>query len=229
MESFAPYVETYPVQRDIMYLHLALDCDFKILKAYSKAVYSRKEEKSIAELTTRLNIPSTLKLGIAYVHFKNNQIHRTEGPAVVFEDGSYIWCFWGKVSRLNGPALSFRNDVTKWKVNGLLHRTDGPALVAKKYQVWAINGKFHREDGPAIQSGRTLELLRKQCKFLLLSDELSLWSIEFYVDGLRHRNYPYAAKIEHIPGRPIFVEFWNNGQLIQKLHIREYSELEPYL
>lgn len=94
MESFAPYEETYPVQWDIMYLHLALECDFPILEAYSKAVYSRKQRQCSAALES-LNISYTNGLGTACIHFKNNQIHRTEGPAVVFEDGSYIWYFWG--------------------------------------------------------------------------------------------------------------------------------------
>jgi hypothetical protein len=140
MELFTPYVEKYPIQWDIMYLHLALGCDFPILEAYSKAVYSRKELQSYESLES-LKISDPSSLGTACIHLKNNQIHRTEGPAVVFEDGSYIWYFRGKTSRQNGPALSFRYGVMEWHVNGLLHRTDGPALLTHQIKIWAIDGK----------------------------------------------------------------------------------------
>lgn len=226
MESFAPYVETYPVQWDIMYLHLALDCDFKILKAYSKAVYSRKEEKNIEKLTIRLNIPSAFKLGIAYVHLKNNQIHRTEGPAVVFEDGSYIWCLQGKVSRTNGPALVFQKQYMEWRVDGKPHRVDGPAKLAATLilKEWRIKGELHRVDGPAIEMDHTLEQLRKDKHF----PRLPYWKVEFFSNGLPHRDHPLAAKIVGRP-RHVFAEFWNNGQQTKRIKVSEYSELEPYL
>jgi hypothetical protein len=226
MESFVRYEEKYPVQWDIMYLYLALECDLPILKAYSKAVYSRKQQQCSAELDS-LNIENT-GLGTACIHLKNNQIHRTEGPAVVFEDGSYIWYFWGKVSRLNGPALSFKNYM-RWEVNGLLHRLDGPATLTKTLQTWAINGITHRQDGPALEHGHTLEQLRKNKHFRSANYPHHIWHIAFYINGLLHREYPHAAKIECFPGEPVLVEFWNNGKLIQRLRILEYSELEPYL
>jgi hypothetical protein len=215
MESFVPYEEKYPVQWDIMYLHLALSCDFPILEAYSKAVYSRKQPQCLAELNS-LNIEN-FGLGTACIHLKNNQIHRTEGPAVVFEDGSYIWYFWGKVSRL------------RWEVNGLSHRPDGPATLTKTTRTWAINGITHRQDGPAIELGHTLEQLRKNKHFTTSHDLPRPWHIAFYINGLLHREYPHVAKIEYTPCKPILVECWNKGQLMRRLHVSDYSALEPYL
>jgi hypothetical protein len=211
-----------------MYLHLALGCDFPILEAYSKAVYRRKERQSWKSLES-LHISHPDGPGTARIHFKNNQIHRTEGPAVVFEDGSYIWYFWGKVSRQNGPALSFRNGVMKWKVNGLLHRTDGPALMTEQIKIWAIDGNYHRQDGPAVECGYTLEQLRKDKHFNSANCLFRTWRIEFYTNGLLHREYPHVAKIKYTLGKPILVEFWNKGQLERYFHVLGYSELEPYL
>ena len=228
MESFAPYVETYPVQWDIIYLHQALGCNFPILEAYSKAVYSRKERQTWESLAS-LDIPRPNNLGTACVHLKNNQIHRTEGPAVVFEDGSYIWYFCGKESRPNGPALCYQNQMMRWKVNGLLHRTDGPAFLTNQIRIWAINGNTHRQDGPAFEHARSFEQLRKDKSFIPANCSPHAWTIQFCINGLLHRECPRAAKIEYTPSELITVEFWNYGHLLKRLHVSDYSALERYL
>jgi hypothetical protein len=160
---------------------------------------------------------------------KNNQIHRTEGPAVVFDDGSYIWCFQGKVSRTNGPALVFQNQLMQWRVNDLLHRSDGPAFLDKKYQIWVIDGKFHRQDGPAFQRNHTLEQLRKDRHFNPTNDPSRSWTIQFCVDDLIHREHPLAAIIKYDCPGICYVEFWNKGRQTNRIEVSEYSELEPYL
>jgi hypothetical protein len=35
----------------------------------------------------------------------NGQLHREDGPAVEWADGSKIWCQHGKFHRLDGPAI----------------------------------------------------------------------------------------------------------------------------
>lgn len=58
----------------------------------------------------------------------------------------------GELHRTDGPALEFSNGTKEWYQNGKLHRTDGPAIEyinGTKY--WYQNGKRHRIGGPAIQ------------------------------------------------------------------------------
>lgn len=69
-------------------------------------------------------------------YYNNNQLHRADGPAVEWDNGSKHWYF-----------------------HGLLHRTDGPAIylvapyLGYTIKKWSINGKWHREDGPAVEWG----------------------------------------------------------------------------
>ncbi len=55
------------------------------------------------------------------------KLHREDGPAKTFPDGSTEWYFYDKLHRENGPAKTFPDGSTEWYLNGKLHRTDGPA------------------------------------------------------------------------------------------------------
>lgn len=142
---------------DIMYLYLALDCAPPILEAYFKAVYSRKERQTWWSLAY-LSIPWG-RLGPTCVYLRNNQIHRTGGPAVIFENGIYIWYFKGKIHREDGPAIErsktleqLRNDKQLWPmnppqfwsigfyINGVPHRDHPRAAV-----IVGFLGKVHVE------------------------------------------------------------------------------------
>jgi len=57
----------------------------------------------------------------------------------------------GKLHRLDGPAVEFTNGTKEWHKNGLLHRLDGPAYItADGHKEWIFRDILHREDGPAI-------------------------------------------------------------------------------
>lgn len=52
--------------------------------------------------------------------------------------------------RNDGPALIFKNGTTAWYQNGIKHREDGPAIEwSSGNQTWYHHGKKHRLDGPA--------------------------------------------------------------------------------
>jgi hypothetical protein len=53
--------------------------------------------------------------------------------------------------RKDGPAVEFPGGYQAWYVNNLLHRYGGPAITFAGEEMWYINGKRHREDGPAIK------------------------------------------------------------------------------
>ena len=72
---------------------------------------------------------------------ESDQLHRIDGPAVEFANGSKIWCQNGKTHRTDGPAEDFANGDKHWYQNGKLHRTDGPALeYVNGSKFWYIEG-----------------------------------------------------------------------------------------
>jgi hypothetical protein len=48
----------------------------------------------------------------------------------------------GDLHRLDGPAIEWEDGTKQWRVNGKLHRLDGPAVeFADGYKIWWIVGK----------------------------------------------------------------------------------------
>ena len=80
------------------------------------------------------------------------QLHREDGPAIEYADGSKRWYVNGELHREDGPAIELSNDTKEWYVNNKLHREDGPATeLYNGTKYWSVNGKRHREDGPAVE------------------------------------------------------------------------------
>jgi hypothetical protein len=97
-------------------------------------------------------------------YLKNGKLHRTDGPAIEWSDGSKAWYIDGKRHRTNGPAYKGVDGTKVWWVDDKRHRTDGPAVEwSDGSKSWWIDGKPHRTDGPAIEG----------------ADGIKLW----YVDG----------------------------------------------
>jgi hypothetical protein len=62
------------------------------------------------------------------------------------------WYLNGKLHREDGPAIEYANGTKEWYLNGKCHREDGPAVeYADGSKYWYLNGKLHRENGPAIE------------------------------------------------------------------------------
>ena len=56
-----------------------------------------------------------------------------------------------RLHRLDGPAVEFANGTKEWHQNGQFHRSGGPAYVrANGHKEWHFKGLLHREDGPAV-------------------------------------------------------------------------------
>ena len=79
------------------------------------------------------------------------ELHRLDGPAVIYDNGEIQWWVDGKLHRLDGPAIEQTNGQKEWWVDGELHRSNGPAIERNDYRKWYVNGKLHRLDGPAIE------------------------------------------------------------------------------
>ena len=89
----------------------------------------------------------------AWLSKKNGLLHRTDGPAYIYDSGDKEWWVNGMRHRLDGPAVEQVNGIREWWVNNKRHRTDGPARdLSKTHGIveWYQNDKLHRLDGPAV-------------------------------------------------------------------------------
>ena len=67
--------------------------------------------------------------GTRRYHNGANQLHRENGPAVEYADGTKCWYQKGLLHRTDGPAIEYSDGDKFWYQNDKLHRTDGPAVV----------------------------------------------------------------------------------------------------
>lgn len=82
-------------------------------------------------------------------YFLDGQLHRDDGPAIEFLNGSKIWYQFGKKHRIDGgPAVDLIDGHKEWFTNGVLHRLDGPAVKwSNGYKEYWINGvKYNVEE-----------------------------------------------------------------------------------
>ena len=84
----------------------------------------------------------------------DHKLHREDGPALIFPDGTKTWYRHGIIHRDGGPAVEMEHGTKKWFQNGEEHREDGPAIEYGDGRPgkWFFRGKLHREDGPAMVS-----------------------------------------------------------------------------
>jgi hypothetical protein len=79
------------------------------------------------------------------VHLLNSHLHREDGPAIEWSDGTKYWYRNGQMHREDGPASEFPDGRKYWYRNDQLHREDGPSMEwpdGTKY--WYRNGKYYR-------------------------------------------------------------------------------------
>tara|TARA_R110000851_G_scaffold263809_1_gene416361 strand:- start:287 stop:634 length:348 start_codon:yes stop_codon:yes gene_type:complete len=71
------------------------------------------------------------------------KIHRTDGPAIEWADGTKDWWQHGLRHRADGPAVEYAHGTKDWWQHGLRHRADGPAVEwADGDKFWYLNDKL---------------------------------------------------------------------------------------
>lgn len=79
--------------------------------------------------------------------YKDDKLHREDGPAVEYSYGEYFWYKKGKPHREDGPAVIWADGTLKWYKDGVLHRENGPAIEhANGKRYWYIDGKRLTEE-----------------------------------------------------------------------------------
>lgn len=87
----------------------------------------------------------TLSVSIAGVkRWKvNGKLHRVDGPALEYPDGSYVWYHNNTIHRLDGPAIYTKTTgILEWRYWNHLHRLLGPAVEHDDGSIeWWLDGK----------------------------------------------------------------------------------------
>ena len=75
-------------------------------------------------------------------------LHRVDGPAVEWANGSKEYWDHGRLHRLDGPAIDWVLGTKLWYQNGLFHRVDGPAIeyFNGKGEYWINGGKISKRE-----------------------------------------------------------------------------------
>ena len=77
---------------------------------------------------------------------KYHELHREDGPAVEYCNGSKAWYWNGACHRKNGPAQECVTGYKIWYWKGHIHRSDGPAKEGLNgYKEWWVHGKQYSE------------------------------------------------------------------------------------
>ena len=86
----------------------------------------------------------TNSYGDIYYYNDLNQLHREDGHAIEYANGTKCWCRNGLWHREDGPAVEWANGTKGWHRNGQLHREDGPAieLVNGKKEYWLLGIQY---------------------------------------------------------------------------------------
>ena len=109
-------------------------------------------------------------------------LHREDGPAFIWKEGSKYWYRDGELHREDGPAVENSSGTKEWWINGRRHRDDGPAIVSCDGRTeWYKKGFLHRENGPAYtrydgskEWALYGEILHKEEWWNSISDEMKL-------------------------------------------------------
>lgn len=66
---------------------------------------------------------------------------------VTVENGDTWWRLKGELHREDGPAVEWKDGTKKWFINSLYHREDGPAIERTDgtYE-WYLDGKHYTEE-----------------------------------------------------------------------------------
>ena len=141
-----------------------------------------------------LESESTKRVFGDHVEWRNPQgnLHREDGPAVEYTDGTKEWFLDGQRHRLDGPAVEWADGTKAWWVDDQLHRLDGPAVEhADGSKEWWVNGRkqeageFYRRRFEQLGDSADLQFLNQLEE--LVDAGLAQWSTPAIVGELEKR------------------------------------------
>ena len=169
------------------------------------------QAKILNQKSRKKQNPVVDEFGVQRWFNEAGELHREDGPAVIYGEHCSQFCLIGDIDRSEGVAYVHISEIDEnarkeceeegtdlffgrgeaWFRNGKLHREDGPAFyVPGVVEEWHQNGELHREDGPAVTE---------------LISGAEFW----FLNGLPHREdgpaviYPNGTQ-----------EYWINGKQV---------------
>lgn len=115
------------------------------------------------------------------VWYLGDEIHRDDGPAIIYVTGEEFWYQHSKRHRVGGPAAKWPNGREEWYLDDNLHRIGGPAVYVPNGKVeWWVNGKqiFMNEKTVLIQ-----ELYAKATAATETLSYMNFGTLLFYLVG----------------------------------------------
>lgn len=113
--------------------------------------------------------------------YHDGKLHRIDGPAREFVDGTRFWYLHGQKHREDGPAEVFSSGNRYWYFEDRLHRIDGPAIErndGKKY--WYLNGIQITEEEHQIRTKSEHQCIHTGKKLINWFDPISVTWREGY-------------------------------------------------
>ena len=176
----------------------------KILEEYKLLINRLKNEKGERiekeELDNYTGKIMVQNIGTYYYYMKEGKLHREDGPAEIWPDGTKKWYKEGKLHRADGPAIEYPDGTKFWYKEGLRHRAEGPAIEWDDgTKEWWKEGKQHRENGPAVE-------MADGSKYWIKEDELHRedgpaieyadGKKEYWLNGMEYKEEQYYEKIK---------------------------------
>jgi len=94
--------------------------------------------------TSRTNLRLNIKMSLPELSEQDRNWYILKGYEIKESPNGY-WREWrlnGNLHREDGPAVEYADGTREWWVNGKLHREDGPAIEwADGDQEWWVNGE----------------------------------------------------------------------------------------
>lgn len=122
--------------------------------ASSSAV--RDEFRYLCRLFVHVEFSTVFDHQVQY--WRHRQLHRSDGPAVEWRDGSQEWRVDGQQHRSDGPAVHWVHAGQEWWLHDKRHRDGGEPAIDwwvedSAFRAWFVDGKRHRAGGPAVEYG----------------------------------------------------------------------------
>ena len=100
--------------------------------------------------------------------YHNGKLHREDGPASEWTDGTKLWYRHGKKHREDGPAVECPDSCKVWYRHGRLHREDGPAVLYNRgHKMWYLDNVQMTEEEHKHRTSPAKELTVAEIEKLL--------------------------------------------------------------
>jgi hypothetical protein len=71
-------------------------------------------------------------------YYKDDKLHRTDGPAIEYTDGSKVWCINGEFHREDGPSIEWSHGTKGWYLNDVRYSEENYKIELRNLKLQRI-------------------------------------------------------------------------------------------